>query len=561
MQMVPPPLLVKRLIYNNVMKKLISTTLLFAGIVTVGLFAHSPQAHAVSGADWKPGRIIDDAVFQNKNSMTVAQIQQFLDSKVPVCDTNGSKPMWAGGPTRAQWSLDNGRDPAPYTCLKDYIENPSTKLNNADNPALPIPGGIPAAQLIYNAAQAQNINPQVLMVLLQKEQGLITDEWPYQSQFERATGNHCPDTAPCDSQYAWLWTQVNNAAVQFNYYVNHFDQFNYAPGWNNILNSPSAGCGTQRIFIENAYTAALYIYTPYAPNQPALDNMYGLGDGCSAYGNRNFWRMFNDWFGPSVDDVTASQVFAHPDGTLIRNPTEQAVYVIENGSRRHINSLEKFRSFRFTFERVMKPTLADKSLPIGPPMQKFREGTILSVEGGSRDDNYMVTTISDESQVFHKLTEQVLISEKYPRRRIISVPLSQIGTLGAPIPPNTSHANGTLVIDRSDLKVYVIDNGFRRHIPSLNSLFSNRFYFDDAVDANVYDLSLPLGTPYPMGEGSLVIDQDGKISTIDINLEGIQTLRHIPALYMFVGLGYNWTYPYRLDITGVLVGPVLTASL
>ncbi len=25
--------------------------------------------------------------------------------------------------------------------------------------------------------------------------------------------------------------------------------------------------------------------------------MYGTGDGCSAYGNRNFWRYYTDWFG------------------------------------------------------------------------------------------------------------------------------------------------------------------------------------------------------------------------------------------------------------------------
>ena len=36
---------------------------------------------------------------------------------------------------------------------------------------------------------------------------------------------------------------------------------------------------------------------PYRPNAAALANLYGTGDACSAYGNRNFWRYFNDWFG------------------------------------------------------------------------------------------------------------------------------------------------------------------------------------------------------------------------------------------------------------------------
>ncbi|MDG2497268.1 MAG: LysM peptidoglycan-binding domain-containing protein, partial [Aquiluna sp.] len=29
-------------------------------------------------------------------------------------------------------------------------------------------------------------------------------------------------------------------------------------------------------------------------------NMYGTGDSCSAYGNRNFWRFFHDWFGSPI---------------------------------------------------------------------------------------------------------------------------------------------------------------------------------------------------------------------------------------------------------------------
>jgi hypothetical protein len=51
------------------------------------------------------------------------------------------------------------------------------------------------------------------------------------------------------------------------------------------------------VFIENQATAGLYNYTPYTPNDAALNNMYGTGDACSSYGNRNFWRIYTDWFG------------------------------------------------------------------------------------------------------------------------------------------------------------------------------------------------------------------------------------------------------------------------
>lgn len=76
-------------------------------------------------------------------------------------------------------------------------------------------GGRSAAQIIYDAAQQHQINPQVLIVLLQKEQGLVTDTWPLNIQYRSATGYGCPDTAACDSQYYGLTNQLNWAAKMF----------------------------------------------------------------------------------------------------------------------------------------------------------------------------------------------------------------------------------------------------------------------------------------------------------------------------------------------------------
>jgi hypothetical protein len=49
--------------------------------------------------------------------------------------------------------------------------------------------------------------------------------------------------------------------------------------------------------IQNQATAALYIYTPYRPNQAALNAGWGTGDSCSSYGNRNFYNFYTLWFG------------------------------------------------------------------------------------------------------------------------------------------------------------------------------------------------------------------------------------------------------------------------
>ena len=269
-------------------------------LMIVGLvFSPLGSAKALSGSDFMPGRIIDDTIFTNKNAMSVAQIQQFLNARVPTCEINHS--------------AYNAQNPPPYTCLKDYQENTTTGANNfgqfTSGSPNSIAGGKSAAQIIWDASQQYGINPQVLIVLLQKEQGLVTDTWPLLSQFTKATGYLCPDTAACNSNAGGFSKQVFGAAWQFRNDFNGIDTpgfFSvYGKGVNNIRLNPNAACGTKSVNIVNQATAVLYKYTPYTPNDAALNNLYGVGDGCSAYGNRNFWRYFNDWFGSSTSMQSA----------------------------------------------------------------------------------------------------------------------------------------------------------------------------------------------------------------------------------------------------------------
>lgn len=283
-------------------------------------FANTDSASAVI-TNWNAGRIIDDTVFTNSSSMTAQQIQQFLDSKVTSCDTMGAKTSEYGGGTRRQWAESKGYS-APFTCLKDYSEN-----------------GKSGAQIIYDASAEFGINPQVLLVLLQKEQGLITDTWPLALQYRSATGYGCPDTAPCDSEYYGLTNQVRWAARMFRSIMN------VSPGWytpyttgNNYIRwSPTASCGGSTVNIENRATQALYNYTPYQPNQAALNADYGTGDGCSAYGNRNFYLYFRDWFGnttgPEYSATVNSAMLYSDTARTLQVPMVDGKYIVQPGQK------------------------------------------------------------------------------------------------------------------------------------------------------------------------------------------------------------------------------------
>ena len=206
------------------------------------------KVFAWNGSDFNAGRIIDDGVFANSGSMSINDIQNFLNAQVPNCDTNGSQlsnhSNGSGGYyTHAQWGAiydqnnNTNTGAAPYVCLKSYVENPLNGQNNLQNPNLNVPNGQSAAQIIYNAAKQYTINPQVILVTLQKEQGLITDNWPWTNEYTEAMGFNCPDTGAC-SGYAGFYQQVTAAAKQFRNYLDNPNSFNYVVGNNNIAYAP-----------------------------------------------------------------------------------------------------------------------------------------------------------------------------------------------------------------------------------------------------------------------------------------------------------------------------------
>lgn len=264
-------------------KALFTITLLtVASFILSAILNKSDTAQALSS--WTAGKIMDDAVLTNKASMSASQIQSFLNSKVPNCDTNGTAPASDFGRpdlTHAQYAALRGWHGPPYICLKNYSQD-----------------GKSAAQIIYDTAQEFSINPQVLIVLLQKEQSLVTDTWPLNGQYRTATGYGCPDTAPCDSEYFGFTNQVRWAARMFRAIMNNSPTW-YTPyilGNNYIQYNPNSSCGGSTVFIQNRATQALYNYTPYQPNQATLDAGWGTAP-CGAYGNRNFYLYFKTWFG------------------------------------------------------------------------------------------------------------------------------------------------------------------------------------------------------------------------------------------------------------------------
>ncbi|HXY17882.1 MAG TPA: hypothetical protein VEH48_00485 [Candidatus Nitrosopolaris sp.] len=143
------------------MKKiLLSFTTMLALSVAAALIFHPAPAHA----DFNANNLMDDDIFTAVNSMSAAGIDSWLNQFPNSCI-----------------STNNGfsaPDPTGYTPSNGFTYD----------------GNVSAGQVIYDAAQGYGINPQVLLVTLQKEQSLVTGSAGCSIlQYAGATGYGCPD--------------------------------------------------------------------------------------------------------------------------------------------------------------------------------------------------------------------------------------------------------------------------------------------------------------------------------------------------------------------------------
>lgn len=314
----------KNISYKRLIPSLFIAITLLTSVFAV---AQPKTADALKGSEFVAGNIIDGSLFYQGTAMSADQIQKFLNAKVPTCDTNGTKASshWSASRnrnyTRAEWGAKNG-NPAPFKCLKDYVQtNTPNKAADAYCPNNYTGGTKTAAKIIYDVSKACNLSQKVMLVLLQKEQSFITDDWPWKVQYTKTTGYGCPDTTlnttvdanqnGCYDEYEGFFKQIYYAARQFRRYAIQPELFNYRSGVTSYVQyNPNGACGGKNVTMQNSSTAALYNYTPYVPNKAALDDLYGSGDianpappNCSSFGNRNFWRLYNDWFGSTKPSV------------------------------------------------------------------------------------------------------------------------------------------------------------------------------------------------------------------------------------------------------------------
>ncbi len=263
-----------------------------------------------SPSQFDPGSIISDEVFYDTDSMTAAQIAAFLNN--------------VGASCQGAWCARN--------LTVDVPSMPKNRYCDA------YPGGRQsAATAIAGISAACGINPQVMLVTLQKEAGLLTRSDATQASWNAAWGWYCPDTGPggsanCDPAHAGFVNQLYGMAQQWSRYKFDPGKYHYRAGQvaDVMWNVKESGCGSAPVYIRNAATASLYNYTPYQPNAASLASYPAAGDRCSSYGNRNFFVLFGKYFGGTGAGVAAATTVS---GTVVTLPSGPNVAAGAAGQR------------------------------------------------------------------------------------------------------------------------------------------------------------------------------------------------------------------------------------
>lgn len=271
-----------------------------------------------------------------------------------------------------------------------------------------------AADIIFEAAQNYQVNPKFILVTLQKEQSLITDDTPTQKQLDWATGyavcDSCSKTDPAVAKHKGFGKQVDDAAGVIRWYYDHKDQTNRT-----FQKDKPVSVDNLQVIPQSWATAFLYTYTPHL------------------HGNMNFARIWQTWF---------EQVY--PDGSLLASDSTHDVYLVQNGQRR------KFKNRTALISRAdpnLVVTISDVDLgnyPLGPDIN-FSNYSILRTPS----QTYLV----DYDTIRPFASQEVVRELGYNPEEIIDVTDSDLSgyTVGSTITASTTQPIGA-IFHITDLK-------------------------------------------------------------------------------------------------------------
>lgn len=397
------------------------------------LFTQNSQAQTpLVDTDFNPGKIIEDSEMLDCNSMSLSEIQAFLESKNSYLANYRTENAYGTIKSAAEIIYDAAR--RNY----DISFNSKTNQYECDNGTI-LGTTLIESDIKQKCQQITTVNPRFLLILLQKETSLIENPNPTQNHLDWATGYMIFDGMLTCSPYDKCWRykgfgkQVNSAALQFLYYLKEPGQFTYKAGqtytfqnrYGTILKE------TMTVYLENKATAALYNYTPHVFD-----------------GNYNIYRLLKRY--ASSEDTVIKITKAYPDGSLIQLAGDPGIWLIEKGQKRPFLNYSAFIS-RFKPEQVVTVSEIEfNKYEVGPNI-KFANYSIVQTP-----DKQIYLLVDKEKRPFANL--DVFKNIGFNQAEIENASLEEIAMykIGKTITATSSNLTGVLMQDTKTGGIYYV---------------------------------------------------------------------------------------------------------
>ena len=543
-----------------------ASLVLFALITTSSaLIVLSPR----SAKAFDPNNVASDSVFNSTGTMGAGDINNLLNKYSSSC-----------------LSMNNNfttKDPLGFS-----------------SGAYQFGGQVSGGQAIYDIATHYDINPQIIVTTLQKEQSVVTGSagcYPNTPDPSSARTSDCgsartPCTDACThaggcmtiamsyacpndcyaniegvseqlSAGTWVlrWAQERSYGILTGYagYDSGDETYGYSgpmtAGFRKTSSTDSGRTydgtwttsdGTS-VNIANGATASLYTYTPFTS------------------GNSSFDNLFTNTFGFG-DPTTGMLTVVHPDGTLIRisNPGYPNVYeTAQSGEAEFGTSAGVLLSNGYNLGNIKSATQNDITAMWNtdhdpghtstPSPMFYRCGTL--VKGVSSPTVYVLDGCSSASVQKRSLVDQNNFNRlTYNFSSVITIPDSELSsiTTGSNYDSSvTTHPNGSLVKPANSPTVYLLQpcssgpacvNGQQAYnLTSIDYFLSYGFSFNQVEIATNSDLSILSSA----GSNAITWFRAGTLvrannsPTVYI-IDESRNKRSFGNYYNFVGLGYNF---------------------
>lgn len=489
--------LFKFIIHN--MNKILASISLF--IFAISSILPSSIVFATTADEDDINNIISDAEVSDYNSMTQVEIKNFLKSK--------------NSHLANYWYF--GDNPSP-TELGIDIDDANRKIIPASE-VPDFPKKRSATEIIWNAAIEFKINPKFLLVMLQKEQGLIEKSDPSERNLAYAMGYYCYDGQYCNFKWSGFGKQVRSTAEQFRYYIDNIERYDHQPNKRSCVDDPTPDlpCTSKGTEIKpaNAITAAMYIYTPHV------------------HGNLLFAKIWDRYdFGgasePTVEELVKNGIFPH--GALVTDEDDDTVYLIYNNKKRPFESTTALVS-RYDPGKVLTvDSIELDKFHLGDPI-KFANYSIFETLGGKK---YLIDGLEkrliSSNEAFKALGFNPAEVEEIAAQEL------EVFETGAPLDAEYSPFS-QLMRDTSTNGVYFVKDD--KKIPIVDPLILEINYPDmKIVDVNEANLDkYKKVSAMRLEDGNLIkLEDDPRVYVIS---DGAR--RAIEDEATFLSLGYSWS--------------------